>query len=56
LTFQYIGSGFQVCLDGTVLHRFENTLKGVIRAIQVAAEGENNLNIAVYGELPTVYD
>ncbi len=36
-------------LDGTVLLRFENNLKGVIRATQVAAGEENNLTIGVYG-------
>jgi len=39
----------QLDLDGTVLLRFDNQLKGVIRASQVAAGEENNLTIAVYG-------
>ena len=36
-------------LDGTVLLRFGNNLKGVIRASQVCGGEENNLTIAVYG-------
>lgn len=36
-------------LDGTVLLRFNNNLKGVIRSSQVCAGEENNLRIAVYG-------
>ncbi len=36
-------------LDGTVLLRFKNGLKGVIRSTQVAAGEENNLAIGVYG-------
>jgi predicted dehydrogenase len=36
-------------LDGTVLLRFENGLKGVIRSTQVASGEENNLAIGVYG-------
>ncbi|MDX9812728.1 MAG: Gfo/Idh/MocA family oxidoreductase [Bacteroidales bacterium] len=36
-------------LDGTVLVRFDNNLKGVIRSCQVAAGEENALTIAVYG-------
>lgn len=36
-------------LDGTVLVRFSNKLKGVIRASQVCGGEENNLTIAVYG-------
>ena len=36
-------------LDGTVLLRFGNRLKGVIRASQVCGGEENNLTIAVYG-------
>lgn len=36
-------------LDGTVLLRFDNGLKGVIRSTQVAAGEENNLRIGVYG-------
>ncbi len=36
-------------LDGTVLLRFSNSLKGVVRASQVCGGEENNLTIAVYG-------
>ncbi|TKG91084.1 Gfo/Idh/MocA family oxidoreductase [Puteibacter caeruleilacunae] len=39
----------QLDLDGTVLLRFNDKLKGVIRASQVAAGEENNLSIGVYG-------
>jgi len=36
-------------LDGTVLLRFRDNLRGVIRASQVAGGEENNLSIAIYG-------
>ena len=36
-------------LDGTVLLRFNENLKGVIRASQVAAGEENGLKVAIYG-------
>ncbi len=36
-------------LDGTVLLRFDDNIRGVIRSSQVAAGEENNLRIAVYG-------
>ncbi|MGQ8336924.1 Gfo/Idh/MocA family protein [Sunxiuqinia sp. A32] len=36
-------------VDGTVLLRFGDNLKGVIRASQVCAGEENNLSIGVYG-------
>lgn len=36
-------------LDGTVLLRFENKLKGVIRSSQVCSGLENDIIIAVYG-------
>jgi len=36
-------------LDGTVLIRFSDTAKGVIRASQIATGEENGLNVAVYG-------
>jgi predicted dehydrogenase len=36
-------------VDGTVLLRLDNNLKGVIRASQVCAGEENNLAIGVYG-------
>jgi len=44
-----IKEGFKLDLDGTVLLRFDEGLKGVIRSCQVAAGEENNLTIAVYG-------
>ncbi len=44
-----IKDGVQLDLDGTVLLRFNNGLKGVIRSTQVAAGEENNLAIGVYG-------
>ena len=44
-----IKEGFNLDLDGTVLIRFNNGLKGVIRSTQVAAGEENNHTIAVYG-------
>jgi predicted dehydrogenase len=44
-----IKEGFKMDLDGTVLIRFDNGLKGVIRSTQVAAGEENNHTIAVYG-------
>ena len=37
-------------LDGTVLIRFSNTVKGVIRASQIATGEENGLTVAVYGQ------
>lgn len=37
-------------LDGTVLIRFSNTVKGVIRASQIATGEENGLTVAVYGK------
>jgi predicted dehydrogenase len=36
-------------LDGTVLLRFNEKLKGVIRASQVCGGEENNLTVAIYG-------
>ncbi len=44
-----IKKGFNLDLDGTVLLRFNNGLKGVLRSTQVAAGEENNHTIAVYG-------
>ena len=44
-----IKEGVSLDLDGTVLLRFDNGLKGVIRSTQVAAGEENNLAIGVYG-------
>jgi predicted dehydrogenase len=44
-----VKEGIKLDLDGTVLLRFNNKLKGVIRASQVCAGEENALTIAVYG-------
>ncbi|MGB0949513.1 MAG: Gfo/Idh/MocA family protein, partial [Marinirhabdus sp.] len=37
-------------IDGTVLLRFAENVKGVIRASQIATGEENNFTIAVYGD------
>ena len=37
-------------IDGTVLVRFSDTVKGVIRASQIATGEENGLTVAVYGK------
>ena len=37
-------------LDGTVLVRFSDTVKGVIRASQIATGEENGLTVAIYGQ------
>jgi len=44
-----VKDGVKLDLDGTVMLRFGNKLKGVIRSSQVCAGEENNLTIAVYG-------
>ncbi|HEY5590312.1 MAG TPA: Gfo/Idh/MocA family oxidoreductase [Paludibacter sp.] len=44
-----VKEGIQLDLDGTVLLRLGENLKGVIRASQVCVGEENNLTIAVYG-------
>ncbi|MDP4221774.1 MAG: Gfo/Idh/MocA family oxidoreductase [Bacteroidota bacterium] len=44
-----VKEGIKLDLDGTVLIRFSDKLKGVIRSSQVCAGEENNLTIAVYG-------
>ena len=36
-------------IDGTILVRFSNKLKGVLRASQIATGEENNLTVAIYG-------
>ncbi|KYG76736.1 Gfo/Idh/MocA family protein [Roseivirga echinicomitans] len=36
-------------IDGTALLRFENGIRGIVRASQIATGEENNLKIAVYG-------
>jgi len=37
-------------LDGTILIRFSKTVKGVIRASQIATGEENGLTVAIYGK------
>ncbi|MCB0374720.1 MAG: Gfo/Idh/MocA family oxidoreductase [Sinomicrobium sp.] len=37
-------------IDGTVLLRFNKTLKGVLRASQIATGEENNFTVSVYGD------
>ena len=45
----HINEGIKLDLDGTVLLRFGDKLKGVIRSSQVCSGEENNLTLAVYG-------
>jgi len=44
-----VNEAVEMDLDGTVLLRFKENIKGVLRASQVAAGEENRLEIAVYG-------
>jgi predicted dehydrogenase len=44
-----VKDGIALDLDGTVLLRFGEKLKGVIRASQVCGGEENNITLAVYG-------
>ncbi len=44
-----VKEGIKLDLDGTVLLRFNNKLKGVIRASQVCGGLENDIVISVYG-------
>lgn len=37
-------------IDGTILVRFSDTVKGVLRASQIATGEENNLTVAIYGK------
>ena len=37
-------------VDGTVLCRLDNEVRGIVRASQIATGEENNLSIAVYGD------
>ena len=48
--FNYIYDDNQMDVDGTVLVRFDEHIKGVIRASQVATGEENGLAIRIYGE------
>ena len=36
-------------IDGTAMLRFENDIRGLVRASQIATAEENNLRIAIYG-------
>jgi predicted dehydrogenase len=48
--FNYLYEDNQMDVDGTVLIRMDNHVKGVIRSSQVATGEENGLSIAIYGE------
>ena len=48
--FNYLYPDNQMDVDGTVLVRISDYVKGVIRASQVATGEENGLAIAIYGE------
>ncbi|MEL6303656.1 MAG: Gfo/Idh/MocA family oxidoreductase [Bacteroidota bacterium] len=48
--FNYLYDDNQMDVDGTVLVRLDNHVKGVIRSSQVATGEENGLSIAIYGE------
>lgn len=48
--FNYLYNGNPMDIDGTVLIRMGDHVKGVIRASQVATGEENGLSIAIYGE------
>jgi len=48
--FNYLYEDNQMDVDGTVLIRMGNHVKGVIRSSQVATGEENGLSIAIYGE------
>ena len=48
--FNYLYEDNQMDVDGTVLVRMDDHVKGVIRSSQVATGEENGLAIAIYGE------
>lgn len=48
--FNYLYDDNQMDVDGTVLIRMDNHVKGVIRSSQVATGEENGLSIAIYGK------
>jgi len=48
--FNYLYEDNKMDVDGTVLIRMSNHVKGVIRGSQVATGEENGLAIAIYGE------
>ncbi len=46
----YLYDDNQLDIDGTVLIRFDQNTKGVIRASQIATGEENNLQVRIYGD------
>ncbi|WP_431156585.1 Gfo/Idh/MocA family protein [Winogradskyella poriferorum] len=46
----YLYEDNQMDIDGTVLIRCENDVKGVIRASQIATGEENNFTVQIYGD------
>lgn len=46
----YLYDDNQMDIDGTILIRMSETVKGVLRASQIATGEENNLRISVYGK------
>jgi predicted dehydrogenase len=46
----YLYEDNQMDIDGTVLIRCENNVKGVIRASQIATGEENNFTVQIYGD------
>lgn len=46
----YMYEDNQLDIDGTILLRFSDYVKGVIRASQIATGEENNLTVKIYGE------
>ncbi len=46
----YLYEDNKLDIDGTILVRFSDNVKGVIRSSQIATGEENNLAISVYGE------
>ena len=46
----YLYEDNELDVDGTVLIRFSDHSKGVIRASQIATGEENNLSVAIYGD------
>jgi len=46
----YLYKDNQMDIDGTVLIRCENDVKGVIRASQIATGEENNFTVQIYGD------
>ncbi len=46
----YLYEDNKLDIDGTILLRFSEYVKGVIRTSQIATAEENNLTVAIYGE------